>query len=167
MDQVLAHARAHRGQIIRFIREMVECESPSGDAAGLGRMAELVAAEVAGIAKTRKFKAGQLLCEFRLPGKRPEGRILALGHMDTVWPVGTLHRMPFRQRGGRLRGPGVLDMKSGIAFFVFAMRALTDLDLPVRRRVALLLTTDEEVGSPTSRSLVEREARRSQARSPV
>jgi len=163
MDPLLAYARAHRGPVIRLIRKLVECESPTGDAAGLGRMAELVAAEVAGVAKTRKFKAGQLLCEFRFSGKRPEGRILALGHMDTVWPVGTLARMPFRQRGGRLWGPGVLDMKSGIAFFLFAMRALKELEMPIRRRVALLLTTDEETGSSASRALVEREARRSTA----
>ena len=58
-----------------------------------------------------------------------EGQILALGHSDTVWPVGTLATMPFREAEGRLWGPGVLDMKAGIAFFVYAVRALRELDI--------------------------------------
>ena len=69
--------------------------------------------------------------KWTLPGRKKSGQILALGHSDTVWPMGTLRTMPFRQADGRLWGPGVLDMKSGIAFFVFAVRALRELDIPV------------------------------------
>jgi glutamate carboxypeptidase len=71
--------------------------------------------------------------------------------------------MPFRAEEGKLAGPGVLDMKAGVAFFVFAMRALRDLDLPVSRKVLLQLNSDEEVGSDSSRPLTEKEARRSVA----
>jgi len=69
--------------------------------------------------------------------------------------------MPFRQEKGRLWGPGVLDMKSGLAFFVFALRALRDLDIPVSRRVVLQLNADEETGSESSRALTEQAARKS------
>jgi glutamate carboxypeptidase len=78
-----------------------------------------------------------------------------------VWPMGTLRSMPFRQEKGRLWGPGVLDMKSGLAFFVFAMRALRELEIPVSKKVVLQLNADEEVGSHTSRALTEAAAKRS------
>ncbi len=88
---------------------------------------------------------------------------MALGHSDTVYPIGTLERMPFREKNGRLWGPGVFDMKGGIAMFVYAMRALKELDIPVARKVLLQLNSDEEIGSPSSRDLTEKEARRSVA----
>jgi glutamate carboxypeptidase len=77
--------------------------------------------------------------------------------------MGTLRTMPFRQAAGRLWGPGVLDMKSGIAFFLFAVRALRELDIPVAPKVLLQLNPDEEVGSEVSRPLTEKNAARSQA----
>ena len=77
--------------------------------------------------------------------------------------MGTLRHMPFRSAKGRLWGPGVLDMKSGLAFFIAAVRALCKLDIPVRRKVALLVVSDEEGGSPASRPITEREAKRSDA----
>ena len=104
-----------------------------------------------------------LVCEFALPGKRKSGQILALGHSDTVWPMGTLRSMPFRQADGRLWGPGVLDMKAGIAFFIFAVRALRELEIPVPSKVLLQLNSDEEVGSESSRALTEKNAAASKA----
>jgi glutamate carboxypeptidase len=99
-----------------------------------------------------------LVCEVHLPGRKKSGRILALGHADTVWPLGTLRTMPFKAAGGRLWGPGVLDMKAGIAFFVFAARALRELEIPVPSKVFLQLNSDEEVGSQSSRPLTEKNA---------
>jgi len=167
MDPILAHVRRRQPDIIAFIQELVECESPSDDAAAINRLVDLIAARLAGMARVRTIPGGaggrHMQCEFLLPGRKKTGQILALGHTDTVWPMGTLATMPFHHSGGRLRGPGVLDMKSGIAFFVFAMRALIEMDRPVRRRVLLQLNSDEEVGSPSSRPLTEREARRSDA----
>ena len=150
-----------------LIRRLVECESPSDDAPAVNRFVDLLAAESGDIARTSAVPGGafgkHLRCEFRLPGKKKAGQILVLGHSDTVYPRGTLASMPFRHRGGRLYGPGVLDMKGGLAFFLHAMRALRELDLPVARRVVLLVVSDEEVGSESSRPLTEREARRSEA----
>ena len=176
---ILSFVQSHEPEIIALIRRFVECESPSDDPAAVNRFVDLVADTVAPFAKVKTFpggpggrrdgaKAGKLLvCEMLLPspkksrGKR--GQLLALGHSDTVWPMGTLGTMPFRQAGGRLWGPGVLDMKSGIAFFLFAVRALREMEIPVAPKVLLQLNPDEEVGSQASRPLTEKNAARSQA----
>lgn len=168
VDRILAHVQAQQSDIISLIRKMVECESPSDDPAAVNRFVDLVAAEVESFARITMSPGGKfgkhLLCEFALPGPaKKKGEILALGHSDTVWPMGTLARMPFRNSDGRLWGPGVLDMKSGIAFFIFAMRALRELDLPARSRVRMLLNSDEEVGSDSSRTLTQETARRASA----
>ncbi len=167
MDACLAFAQSKQREIVALIRELVECESPTDDARAVDRFVDLVAAKISGIAKVKTFPGGRfgrhLRCEFQLPGRKKQGRILALGHSDTVWPVGTLETMPFREADGRLWGPGVLDMKSGIAFFLYAVQTLRELDIPVGRAVTLQLNSDEEVGSDTSRALTESEARRSEA----
>jgi len=141
---------------------MVECESPSDDSAAVARFQELLADSLAGEAICRRSGAN-LVCTFQLPGKRKSGQIMALGHADTVWPSGTLQSMPFRQQAGRLHGPGVLDMKAGLAFFMFATRALRELEIAVARRVILQVNSDEETGSRTSRALTEKNARASAA----
>jgi glutamate carboxypeptidase len=167
MDQFLAYAQSKQDELITLIREMVECESPSDDPAAVNRFVDLVAVRVAGLANVQTFLGGRfgkhLRMEFLLPGTKKAGQILALGHSDTVWPLGTLNVMPFKHEKGRLWGPGVLDMKSGIAFFLFAMRALRDLHIEVKRKVVLQLNSDEEVGSDSSRPLTEKEAKKSKA----
>jgi glutamate carboxypeptidase len=164
-DPVLAYTRSKQGEIIEFLRTLVECESPSDDPSAVTRFADLFESRVSDIASIRRFTATgfgpHLQCEFKLPGRERAGQILGLGHSDTVYPLGTLAKMPFRAADGRLWGPGVLDMKGGIAFFVFAMRALRDLETPIRRKVVLQLNSDEEVGSESSRPLTEAEAKQS------
>jgi glutamate carboxypeptidase len=168
VDPILSHVQAQQARIIALIRRMVECESPSDDPRAVDRFVDLVSAEAAPFARVQTFPGGKfgkhLLCEFALPGpSKKKGEILALGHSDTVWPMGTLAQMPFREADGRLWGPGVLDMKSGIAFFLFAVRALRELDIPVPSRVKLLINSDEEVGSDSSRTLTQETARRAKA----
>jgi len=118
------------------------------------------------IAKIRPhFAAGygrHLRCELILPGTKT-GQILVLGHSDTVWPLGTLAKMPFRRHAGCLWGPGVFDMKAGLAIFIMAMRALRDLNIAVPHKVVLQVNSDEEIGSPSSRALTEEIARKSSA----
>jgi glutamate carboxypeptidase len=166
MHPFLSFARSKQSSITALIREMVECESPSDDKPSVDRFVDLLASRLEGLGKVRTLAGGRfgrhLRCELELPGprKRTEGAILALGHSDTVWPLGTLAGMPFQQKNGRLWGPGVLDMKSGIAFFIFAAQALRELDVAVARRVILQVNSDEEVGSDSSRSLTEEVARR-------
>jgi glutamate carboxypeptidase len=166
MDPLLEYAQSKQSGTIALLREFVECESPSDSPAAVNRFVDLFVSRVSSIAKVRTFSGEpfgrHLRCEFLLPGpRRKQGQILALGHSDTVWPLGTLGVMPWRESGGRLWGPGVLDMKAGLAFFVTAMNALRELDLPVRRKVVLQINADEEVGSETSRPLTEAAARES------
>ncbi|HLK62176.1 MAG TPA: M20 family metallopeptidase [Bryobacteraceae bacterium] len=167
MDAILSFIAQREAEIVALIRQLVECESPSDDPAAVGRFVELVADTVAPFAKVKKTAAKNfgphLVCEIALPGRRKSGQILALGHSDTVWPMGTLRTMPFRASNGRLWGPGVLDMKAGIAFFLFAARALRELEVAVPSKVLLQLNSDEEVGSESSRALTEKNAARSKA----
>ena len=150
-----------------LIREMVECESPSDDPAAVNRFVDLLGDVAPSFARVKTVPGGRfgrhVVCEFDLFGKKKQGQILALGHSDTVWPLGTLASMPFRQKDGRLWGPGVLDMKAGIAFFIYAMRILRDLEVPVAHKVAMQINSDEEVGSESSRALTEKNAKRSKA----
>lgn len=167
MDPLLAFAKGGEKAQIAMLRQFVECESPSDDPAAVNRFVDLVADTVSGYAKVKRLPGGRfgrmLLCEFSLPGRRKSGQILALGHSDTVWPMGTLRSMPFRQAEGRLWGPGVLDMKAGIAFLLTAIEGLRELDLPVASKVVLQLNPDEEVGSEASRELTEKNAKVSKA----
>lgn len=167
MDPILRHIQHQREAFIALLASLVEVESPTGDAAAVGRFVELVSDTLAPLGRIRKHAGGafgpHLSCEMRLPGRRKNGQVLVLGHSDTVWPLGTLGCMPFRRARGRLWGPGVLDMKAGIASFVFAARALRDLEIAVPSRVLLQLNSDEEVGSPSSRALTETNARSSHA----
>jgi glutamate carboxypeptidase len=167
VDPILRYARHKQNDIIALIREFVECESPTNDPANVNRFVELFAERARDIARPRDYRGGpfgkHLRCEFHLPGSGKHGQILALGHSDTVWPLGALRTMPFRRARGRLWGPGVFDMKAGLAFFLIAMRALRDLDIPAARKVVLQVNSDEEVGSPSSRQLTEEAARQSVA----
>lgn len=166
-DPILAHVRSRQSDIVAFIRELVECESPTDSPAAVNRAMDLIAGAAAPFARCKTVPGGKfgkhLLCEMQLPGRRKSGQVLALGHADTVWPMGTLRTMPFREADGRLWGPGVLDMKAGIAFFLFAVQTLRDLEIPVSHKVLLQVNSDEEVGSESSRSLTEKNAARSHA----
>lgn len=97
------------------------------------------------------------------PDTMPKAQLLVLGHYDTVYPTGTLAKMPFRVSGGKAYGPGTFDMKAGIVQALFALDALRELPAPVQKRVVFLWTSDEEIGSATSRRLIEEHAQRSDA----
>jgi glutamate carboxypeptidase len=167
MDSYLRYARTNQKAIVALIREFVECESPSDSPKDVNRFVDLLCERVRDIAKVKTFDGGafgkHLRIEFTLPGSKKDGQILALGHSDTVWTLGTLRTMAFLEKKGRLWGPGVLDMKAGLAFFIFAMRALSELQVPVSKKVVMQVNSDEEVGSETSRPLTEDAARSSSA----
>lgn len=158
-------AREQR-QMVGLIRHLVERESPSGNKATVDKLGQYLAQEFkrAGGRVTfhpqKKF-GDHLQVEFRAGSDaRP---LLLLGHFDTVWDVGTLRSMPFLVNQGRLWGPGVYDMKTGIAQMLFAIRALQESNGGLPRPVTVLLVTDEEVGSDTSRRITESVAKKSAA----
>lgn len=164
MNTHLDYCLANHDWMLELIEALVAIESPSDDPAAVNRCgAELARRlESMGGAITRISSAtagDHLRAAF---GKGPR-QILLLGHFDTVWPVGQLAQMPLRREGGRLHGPGVFDMKAGIALAMLATRAVLERGGLDACQAVMLWTTDEEVGSRTSRALVETEASRSDA----
>lgn len=150
--------------LVETIETLVGLESPSIDKGAVDRCgAELerrLRAIGARVDRLPREKAGDhLRAEF---GGGP-GQVLVLTHFDTVWPVGQLSRMPCHLDGGRLYGPGVYDMKAGIAITLLALRALRSVDPAEVPHVVVLCTTDEETGSETSKEAIENEASRSSA----
>jgi glutamate carboxypeptidase len=108
-------------------------------------------------------RGDHIRAEWNPRGKGATGQVLVLGHLDTVYGIGTLARMPFRISRGRAFGPGTFDMKGGLVIALFAVDALAATGFGPQKRIVFLWTSDEEIGSGTSRALIEREARRSDA----
>jgi glutamate carboxypeptidase len=168
MRALLAGARRKQAALLDLTRQLVRAESPSGSKAAVDACVALAAAragELGGRVKLHRQRAVGDVLEVRFGARfgpksgagAAEG-ILLLGHLDTVWPLGTLKTMPCRLSGGRLRGPGTLDMKAGVAMALAAIEMLTEARL-LEREIVLLLTSDEEVGSTVSRPITERLAR--------
>jgi glutamate carboxypeptidase len=146
------------------LRNLVRQESPSEDRPAVnaaGAMVELIARDLRGRIKRNKQKDFGDVVELRFGPRSSRKPVLLLGHLDTVWPLGTLRTMPWRQADGRYYGPGVLDMKAGVVMAFAAVKALQELKLA--RPVILLLNSEEEVGSPVSRAITERLALASEA----
>jgi glutamate carboxypeptidase len=155
------HQRLHelerkQDAMVERIREFAEIESPSDDKAACDRICEFLAHQFAVLGgQTRIHQAekygNNLQIDF--PGRDPAKPVLLLGHFDTVYPIGTLAKMPCHLTNGRLHGPGVLDMKSGIAMMMFAIEALREWHGELPRPVTVFLVSDEEVGSYSSRAI--------------
>jgi glutamate carboxypeptidase len=153
-------------EMTRLLGQFVRAESPSTDKAAVDRFGKMVAAEWrrrgARVTLLRQRGRGDhVRAEWRPGGKTTQGQILVLGHLDTVYGTGTLARMPFQVKRGRAFGPGTFDMKGGLVIALFAFDALRAADRAPSRRIVFLWTSDEEIGSGTSRALIEREAHRS------
>ena len=162
----LAYFEQRRDQIVSAIRELVEIESPSDNKAAVDRMSEAVAGKFAALGgQVRVHRAhdfgNHLQVDFA--GKAGAKPVLLLGHYDTVYPLGTLANMPCRVVDNKLTGPGVLDMKSGIALMLSAIAALREWYGELPRPVTVFLVSDEEVGSDSSRAITESLARKSAA----
>ncbi len=164
MRALLAGARRKETELVVRVRRLVEAESPSDDKAAVDACVALAATEcrtLSGRVKLHRQRAFGDVLEARFGPRSKAGAeksVLLLGHLDTVWPLGTLKTMPCRVRDGRLWGPGTLDMKAGVAMALTAVEMLTEAQL-LEREVVLLLNSEEEVGSPVSRPITERLAR--------
>lgn len=145
--------------------EWVTCESPTFDAAAVNRMMDLATrALILAGARTERI-AGRMgfgdCVRATFPHPTPDvPGILLMGHLDTVHPTGTLRDLPFRREGNRAWGPGILDMKGGNYLTLEALRQLRRAGIRTNLPVTVLFTSDEEVGSPSTRDLIEAEASR-------
>lgn len=161
MRALLAGARRSEPALVELTRRLVLAESPSGEKAAVDACISLAAArarELGGrVRMHRRLKYADVMEARFGPRRRGEKPVLVLGHLDTVWPLGTLKTMRWRVAEGRLWGPGVLDMKAGVAMALTAIEMLSEAGL-LEREIVLLLTGDEEVGSRESRAAIERAA---------
>ncbi|MBV9341366.1 MAG: M20 family metallopeptidase [Acidobacteria bacterium] len=165
----LRYFRKHLTDLLDTIQQLVEIESPSDVKAAVDRLGTVLASrfqELGGLTHfhpAKKF-GNHLEVRFRSSRRLKEKPVLLVGHMDTVYPIGTISRMPYRVSRGRVWGPGVLDMKSGIALALQATAALIQWGgKQLLRPLTVLLVSDEEVGSNSSRMITERLARRAAA----
>ena len=152
-------------EMVEGLRAWIECESPTFDAAAVNRMMDLAQHDLAALGARVERIPGRMglgdSVRAAMPHARQgEGGILVLGHMDTVHPVGTLAKLPFRREGNKLWGPGIQDMKGGNYVCVEAMRRLIEAGIETPLPVTFLFTPDEEIGTPSTRALIEREAAR-------
>ena len=165
----LRYFHKQQPQIVETIKQLVEIESPSDVKQAVDRLGAVLASrfgELNGrvrLHKAEKF-GNHLQVEFKPRGSRQQKPVVLLGHMDTVYPIGTISRMKCRVTKGRVWGPGVLDMKSGIALAFHVLEALLKWGSgKLSRPVTVLLVSDEEVGSKSSRAITEELARQSSA----
>src|SRR6201997_5744605 len=162
----LRYFETRQEEIVHTIREFVAIESPSDNKLAADRMGALLAARFetrGGRARVHRAEDYGDSVQIDFPGREKIKPVLLLGHFDTVYPLGTLASMPCHVVGGRLHGPGVLGMKSGIALMMYAIEALQTWHRGVPRPVTVLLVSDEEVGSHSSRKITETLARESSA----
>lgn len=160
-----AYFRARLQQVTDLLAELVSIDSPSGDGAALGRAAVWLAGKLEACgASVEEIGGGVPHLRAVVPGRQPELKpLLLVGHFDTVWPLGEATRRPPSIEGGRMTGPGVYDMKAGLALGIWVLDALQAQGIRPRRPVVFFMNADEELGSPGSRPLIEREARAAEA----
>jgi len=168
-DNIAARLRRfeeERDRMVDTIRAIVQIESPSDDKSSVDRVGRYVAerfAALGGAVRIHKSSVFGDHVQVDFEGESKNKPVLLLGHIDTVYPLGTLSGMPCHIRDGRLFGPGVLDMKSGIGLIIHAIEALQAEHASLPRPAKVLLVSDEEVGSDSSRQITENLAKKSEA----
>jgi len=158
LKQLLEWLTTRQPEMVAQVRELVTRESPTHEKAACDALCGYLAEQFRGLGGkvrvNRQATAGNHL-QVDFAGPRGQEPVLLLGHYDTVYDLGTLKTMPWRKEGGKLCGPGVFDMKSGIVQMMFAVRALREVQSGLPRPMTVWLVSDEEVGSDSSRSLTE------------
>ena len=161
MRALLAGARRKQAELLELTQRLVRAESPSDDKAAVDACVALAAEHAKSLGGRVKLHRQRVIGNVLEARFGPKSKIdsarslLVLGHLDTVWPIGTLKIMPCRVGEGRLWGPGTLDMKAGVAMAFTAVEMLAEAGM-LQREIVLLLNTDEELGSPISRPITER-----------
>ena len=162
----LQYFEQQSGEMVSTIRELVEMESPSDNKAAVDRISDAIAQKfsaIGGAIRLHRATAFGNHLQVDFAAESDAKPVLLLGHYDTVYPLGTLGTMPCRLTGDKLGGPGVLDMKSGVALMLFALKGLQELHGRLPRPVTVFLVSDEEVGSESSRAITEALAKKAAA----
>jgi len=158
--------RSRQGEMVHLLKQIVALESPTNDKKAVDACVAFVAKELrkvgCKVTSHPQRDTGDLTVAEFAPGRTKEAddEILILTHLDTVWPVGKIARMPFYVQGHRLYGPGVLDMKSGLVMLLAALRALHGLNIKPQKRITIFVNSAEETGSDASTELIRKLARR-------
>lgn len=165
MTNLITHFAQRQHELLQTIELLVTQETPSHDKPRLDAFAALLDGRLSQAGATVEIlpnatRGNHVRARF-VHGNTTEKPALVLCHYDTVWPVGSLATHPFRIEEGNAYGPGIFDMQTSLALVEYGLRAVRDLDLPLPRPVTILITSDEEIGSGTSRALIEEEALRS------
>ncbi len=164
MTDLLALAKSKKTELFDLIEKLVLIESPSSDKPSNDRLTEMTATmlrELGGnvTIHPQEIYGDHVTADWSNSGDSTKQHALVVGHLDTVWPLGTLERMGYTEKDGRMYGPGVLDMKAGIATTIIGLKTLQQEGLWPDRPIRVLFNTDEEVGSPSSRPIVEESAK--------
>jgi glutamate carboxypeptidase len=162
-EEILDHVRASEDELLDLCGELVAIESPSPDATATRRVLDRLTSELDELGYRYRMsepaKSGGFLFARPAGRRRHRPTQLLLGHVDTVWPLGTLGSRPWSVVDGVARGPGVFDMKAGVVQILFALRALRDLDLDPPATPLVLINSDEEIGSRESTLAIDRLSR--------
>lgn len=153
-QQILTWLNKQQDEMVTLLREAAEIETPSSDPKSQQEMFQLLADVFHSMGyRVRRFpgrsSGGQMLAMPRVKTPRSPRQLL-IGHVDTVWPIGTLEKMPVHLRGGRLYGPGVYDMKGGLVQAIFALKSIGELNLSPSVTPVVFVNSDEEIGSRES-----------------
>lgn len=164
MKKILEQAQEIQSQILDSIKEIVEYESPSRKKVLTDKLADKLVADFIRITggKAKIIPNAEYGNHVLAEWGSGEEQILIIGHFDTVWEEGTLARKPFTiDEAGKAYGPGIFDMKTGLVQGMYALQILRDLKVPLNKKVVMLMNSDEEIGSLSSRPLIEAEAKKS------
>jgi len=162
MKEFLEYAESHADEILGTLRHMVEMESFTADKAATDVLGGYIKDRLEDLGAEVRLVPQETVGD-HLVADLGEGdqQLLILCHMDTVWPTGTIEQRPYRVGDGLAYGPGILDMKAGIAILFHALETLQAHNVAPQQRVKIIVNSDEEVGSNTSRQLIEDESRNS------
>jgi glutamate carboxypeptidase len=163
MSQILNYLQNQQAAMVALLAQWVNQESPTYDKTAVDTMGQMIAHAFveAGSTLAAIHPQPEMGDHYTITYGEGDPQILVLCHFDTVWPMGEAKKRPFSIEEGHGKGPGVYDMKGGTLNGLFALKAIHALGLKPRHKLVYLLTSDEEIGSPTSRELIEAEARRS------
>jgi glutamate carboxypeptidase len=163
MHTISGYLMEHQQAMVETLEQLVLLESPSDERDAVNQVADFLAQAFSAVdARVDRLPGGAFGDHLLVTWGAGDPQVLLLGHMDTVWPIGETRTRPFQVSDQRATGPGVFDMKGGLVIGLYALKALHDLGLAPAHRLVFLLNSDEECGSPTSRSLIEEQGQRSQ-----